>query len=295
MEHGTEIPARGSQFQRALAPENAQLITKRHIALAGVGFAGLVGCSAQIGEVEYEAPQLDEFETVMSSQAMTTGNGLSSINGLSSANGLSSVNGLSSANGLSSVNGLRDGVGLMASSSGRATLSYLIKCALPAGKRITKKDQNGNSHTFSGSVGVAPAWENGACNDQCQRWISACMLAHVNATGTSLPIWFVADPSRQPQIGWSRSSTYPNQEGSFFGNLFTNPPQAFYCGGRNFNAAAVSGRIGAGSSGGPYRNPWGSDACDDHCSRSDHPYNQSGYKVCNGNDAVVTVWRRASY
>jgi hypothetical protein len=184
----------------------------------------------------------------------------------------------------------------MGSSSGRKTVSYLVKCALPAGRRIIKKDQYGASHTFYGGVGVAPAWETGACTDSCQRWISACMLAHINTTGTSLPIWVVADPAKQSHIGWARSSTYPNQEGSFFGNIFTSPPRAYYCGGRNINAAAVAGRLGAGTSGAPYTNPWGANAaCDDHCTRSESPYGQSGYKFCYGNDAVMTVWRKASY
>ena len=275
--------------------EPSQLIAIRPIALVCVSLATLVGCTAQIGEIQNDAPELDEFETEMSSQGLTTNNGLNTINGLNTSNGLNTMNGLYTSNGLNTTNGLRDGVGLMASSAGRATLSYLVKCALPAGKRITKKDQNGTTHTFNGAVGVAPAWETGACNDQCQRWISACMLAHINTAGTPLPIWVVANPAKQPHIGWARSSTYPNQEGSFFGNIFTSPPRAYYCGGRNINAAAVAGRLGAGSSGAPYTNPWGNDMCEGHCTNSDSPYTQSGYKVCNGNDAVITVWRKASY
>jgi hypothetical protein len=273
-----------------------QVILKRRVVLMCVALASAVGCTAQIGEVQNEEPMFDELDSEGASQALVTNNGLNSVNGLNSLNGLNSVNGLNSLNGLNSVNGLADGVGLMASSPGRATLSYLVKCALPAGRRITKRDQNGVTHTFSGAVGVAPTWETGACNDRCQRWVTACMMAHINTTGTSLPIWVVADPVKQPQIGWTRSSTYPNQEGSFFGNIFTSPPRAYYCGGRNIAGAQVAGRIGAGSSSGPYTNPWGADAeCDDHCTKSDSPYNQSGYKVCNGNDAVLTVWRKASY
>ena len=122
------------------------------------------------------------------------------------------------------------------------------------------------------------------------------MLAHVNTTGTNLAIWLVGDPAKQPQIGWGRNSTYPNQEGAFFGNIFTSPPTANYCGGRNIAAAQVAGRIGANVSGAPYTDPWGpSGQCVDHCTTPPSPDTQNGFKSCNGNSQVITVWRKATY
>ena len=270
------------------------LRSRRGVIWVAAGITGALGCTGEISEVALvEVPGI---AIDPGPQALATDNGLPSVNGLSSDNGLISDNGLSSDNGLMSDNGLKNGVGLMTSSEGRATLAYLVKCALPAGKQITKKDQNGKSYTFAGSVGVGRGWENGACDSSCQRWVSACILAHINTTGTSLSIWVVADPAKQPQIGWGRSSTYPNQEGSFFGNIFVSPPKAYYCGGRNIGAAAVAGRLGAGSTGAPYSDPWGSGgACQDHCTAAEAPYAQSGFKNCNGNDAVITVWRKATY
>jgi len=267
---------------------------RRGAICVAAGITGVLGCTGEIGEVELvEAP---EIATDPGPQALVTGNGLISVNGLTSDNGLISDNGLTADNGLTSDNGLKSGVGLMTSPGGRTTIAYLVKCALPAGKQITKKDQYGKSYTFAGSIGVGRGWENGACDSACKRWVTACILAHINTTGTSLSIWVVADPAKQPQIGWGRSSTYPNQEGSFFGNIFVSPPQAYYCGGRNIEAAAVAGRLGAGSNGAPYTDPWGpSGACQDHCIPAESPYAQSGFKNCNGNDAVMTVWRKATY
>ena len=46
-------------------------------------------------------------------------------------------------------------------------------------------------------------------------------------------------------MGWGKSSNHPYQEGSFFGNIFTSPPQAFYCNGKDFNVGLVPGRLGA--------------------------------------------------
>ena len=88
------------------------------------------------------------------------------INGLSMLNGLSMINGLNALNGLSSTYGLANGVGLMSSAGGRSTLSYIVRCALPAGHRITKNDQQNISYTFQGEIGVAPEWETGALSDQ---------------------------------------------------------------------------------------------------------------------------------
>jgi hypothetical protein len=227
------------------------------------------------------------------SQEVSTTNGLRVINGLNTQNGLNSQNGLNTQNGLNSQNGLKDGVGLMTTDAGRATLDYLVKCALPAGKAIQKKDQTGKVHTFRGALGVGPGWETGQCSTVCQEWVSACMVAHINTAGINVPLWVVADPSYHPQIGWGLSTAFPNQEGSFFGNIFQSPPKMYYCNGRNFDVNAVPGRIGYDLSTKPYVNPFGYNArCDSYCTASDYPNGTSGYKACSGYNGVFTVWRK---
>ncbi len=44
------------------------------------------------------------------------------------------------------------------------------------------------------------------------------MLAPVNTAGINVPIYMVAQHS---SIGWGQNAFYPNQEGTFFGNIFT--------------------------------------------------------------------------
>ena len=90
---------------------------------------------------------------------LLTINGLSLINGLSMINGLAAHNGLSMLNGLSMVNGLVSGVDLMTGSSGRQTIGYLVRCALPLGHSIVKTDDQGVPYTFLGQIGVAPEWD----------------------------------------------------------------------------------------------------------------------------------------
>ena len=246
-----------------------------------VGGAFLAGCAPQAQPED----AVDESEQA----AVNSFNGLSSINGLTSYNGLSSMNCLSAFNGLSSYNGLADGIGLMSSDPGRSTVSYLVRCALPKGRSITKKDQYGRTYTFAGQIGVAPQWEYGACDRDCQEHISACVLAHVNTTGKNIDLWIDGD---SPAIGWGRSSNHPYQEGSFFGNIFESPPKAYFCNGKDHNHGVVPGRLGNGKNGAPYQNPFGDGAyCKDRCTAADYPNSGDGYKACNGFNHVVTVWR----
>jgi hypothetical protein len=178
----------------------------------------------------------------------------------------------------------------MTTDAGRMTVSYLIRCALPAGRSITKKDQKGVSYTYAGQLGFAPEWETGSCGTACQENVTACLMAHVNTTGVHIPLWLDA-----PKIGFGQSATYPHQEGSFFGNIFVSPPKAYYCEGAGFALGVVPGRIGATQVGAPYTNPftgWKSLYCKDTCTFADGAAANDGYKACFGYNNIVTVWRK---
>src|SRR5262249_56980235 len=104
-------------------------------------------------------------------------------------------------------------------------------------------------------------------------------------------------------IGWGLSSAYPNQEGSFFGNIFrlgahgVDPTQiaAFYCNGRAYDKNVVPGRIGAGQNDAPYVDPFAAGGyCADYCTPSDYPNEASGYKACYGWNNVITTYRQAA-
>jgi hypothetical protein len=182
----------------------------------------------------------------------------------------------------------------MTTTLGRITVGYLVRCALPLGHTITKKDQNGTSYTFAGLIGVAPNWENNACDTACQESVSACMMAHINVAGIHVPIWLDSPVSA---IGFGSSSSFPNEEGTFFGNIFTTSNgrvSAYYCEGSGFAKGIVPGRLGATTSAaGIFTNPFGSGAlCSAHCSRGS---GSGGYSSCNGYTRPITVWRAASY
>jgi len=257
--------------------------------------AALTGC--QPGAQD----QQDDNASTAGELAST--NGLSSLNGLSLTNGLSgnglSGNGLSgnglSGNGLimdalNSSTALSSASTLMNSSSGRTLISYMVKCALPSGHSITKKDTNGVSYNFPGLIGTASEWETSGCGTTCQERMSACLMAHVNTSGVHIPIWLDSEGA----IGWGQSTSYPFQEGSFFGNVFVNPPKGYFCSGKDFGSGTVPGRLGVGQSNAPYYDPFGTPGlCAPSCTASSSTTNgvADGYSSCYGYTHVVTVWR----
>jgi hypothetical protein len=165
----------------------------------------------------------------------------------------------------------------------------MVRCALPVGHSISKQDQYGTWYTFQGALGVASEWETGSCGVDCQQQLSACMMAHVNTSGQHIALMLDGD---SPSLGWGQDPNYPFQEGSFFGNIFASPPQAYYCEGRDFDRGVVQGRIGANQSGAPYSNPFGTGGfCNQNCTVADIPNQNDGYKACRGFNHVITVWR----
>jgi GLTT repeat (6 copies) len=160
---------------------------------------------------------------------------LESLNGLSanglSANGLSanglSANGLS-ANGLS-ANGLSTSVfaAWFSNDPARAdmVMRYVVRCAVPAGQARTYTHvSTGQSYTWNGGLGLAPGWASGApANLAEQQVITACLMAHVNRYGLSIPISVLGRDAEGAVIPFTRNEleTYSAREACFFGNLFT--------------------------------------------------------------------------
>jgi hypothetical protein len=239
--------------------------------------------------------------------ALTSVNGFSmngmTMNGMT-MNGMT-INGFSM-NGMT-LNGLTTNGfsmnGLMSSDSGRMLLTYIVKCALPDNRTITKYDQYGKPYPLQGHLGLAPGWENGSCDGTCERWISACMLAHVNTAGVHIPINVVG---QNAGLGWGQDPNFPNQEATFFGNIFeannVGLPDAYYCNGPGFDKDVAEGRIGAHQVGAPYRNLFASGYCNlNGCVPSDAKTNNvpDGYKQCVMGEGpmqawneTITVWRQ---
>src|SRR5262245_55818305 len=121
----------------------------------------------------------------------------------------------------------------------REQLTYLVRCALP--EDIVLYAQHGpDRFTFQGSLGLAPRWLYEAMTQSEERWVSACLLAHVNYFGKSVTISLRATPPVVPTLVVSEheQQTFSIFEGGFFGNLFLPAPVAYTCRGARTLAQA---------------------------------------------------------
>ena len=114
-----------------------------------------------------------------------------------------------------------------------------MRCALPADVALYA-DIEGERFTFPGSIGLAPRWRTEAMTPSEERWVSACLLAHVNYFGKHVRISIRATGVSVPDLVASadEQQTYTIFEGGFFGNLFAPTPVAYTCQGRRSPAQA---------------------------------------------------------
>jgi hypothetical protein len=230
-------------------------------------------------------------------------NGFNTANGYQDNNGLNAVNGLNVANGLNSVNGLSSANGYMTNERGRSVVQYLAKCALPSGKTLIKQDHNGTNFSFRGGMNLAPEWETGGCKKDCLERISSCMMAHINSSGTHIPLWMDSPAS---SVGWGRSPWFPTREGTFFGQIMLtnadNTLDAYYCNGPGADENVVPGRLGFNQENVPYSNAWPKSAGMDGLCNTNHstgkctPHSSGdGDESCLLNGVTwshpITVWR----
>jgi hypothetical protein len=106
---------------------------------------------------------------------------------------------------------------LVQTEEGRELLRYVAQCALAEGD-ILVADYQGTTFEFPGLLGLTPAWESEPLTAGNQRMLSACLLAHVNAFGVSVPISLRAG-GVLPTTPVEREQ-YSVYEGTFFGQVF---------------------------------------------------------------------------
>jgi hypothetical protein len=135
---------------------------------------------------------------------------------------------------------------------------------------------------FQGGLGLAPDWQQTITSDGGspesvfspgsvssstlpteQRWVSACMLALVNAYGATVHVSLRAagggpggvlapdavdpinDPS-DPCNGQLTETCYSQREGSYYGNVFASPQAEFSCSGPDSNFEQITNRACSG-------------------------------------------------
>lgn len=114
-------------------------------------------------------------------------------------------------------------------------LRYSALCALEQGDSLLVETASGTI-SYPGLYGLATNWAEGACDGSCQRWVTACLLAHTNKAGQSVPLSLRGG---HPGLEWDRDieQTYALQEAAFYGNAFAGTsegvfPTLYACFGR---------------------------------------------------------------
>ena len=156
------------------------------------------------------------------------------------------VGGVDVAHSLNTSDGMSESGDVLGDPDQRGTAEYIVECALPVGHSITKT-VDGEVLVFDGLLGLAPEWEAGACDQDCQEWVTACLLARTNVSEQNVLIWMQSD---HPAIGFGVTEGLIH-EASWYGNLFTGDEEQFYCkGAPTGNVAAMrSGRTCAAGGG----------------------------------------------
>ena len=184
------------------------------------GAAGAVGCGGEVDDVESIQSAITA-ENALTANALTanalTANALTA-NALT-ANALT-ANALT-ANALT-ANALRDPLS-------RELLKYVVSCALDEDDEVSIRI-DGKRYEFPGSLGLAPDWgrSRGSCDGECQRWVSACVLARVDADGVKRMISIRGD-NRALRPDDKELRRYTNREATYYGNLFVRSQPRFLC------------------------------------------------------------------
>ncbi|HEU4407053.1 MAG TPA: HYR domain-containing protein [Polyangiaceae bacterium] len=151
---------------------------------------------------------------------------------------------------------------LRANQSTRDLLKYVYECAMgPTQSTVLDPSPGGANLELHGLVGLAPGWgqPGGACDESCQRWVTACVLARTNAYGVKVDLSMRAPDDAPAHVKAALAVTdeeraaYPLREGAFYGNLFRQEgppngtavmaPRFYACAGPGSNVPEVTKRF----------------------------------------------------
>jgi hypothetical protein len=104
-------------------------------------------------------------------------------------------------------------------------MKYLVICSLPEAAVLTHGDE-----TWTGSIGLYPAWATRALDRHGQQVVSACLGVLDNRFGRHVLI--SVDGDGFPARTAAEAADFPLREGSFYGNLFDPSIGLWSCNGR---------------------------------------------------------------
>lgn len=100
----------------------------------------------------------------------------------------------------------------------RDVLRDTVQCALPEGQSLTDPVTGA---TYGGWWGLAAGWEDEALDTDGRRYVTACLVQRLNATGTEVPI-VLEGPHPAIQRNAELASVYSIKESTLLGDLFSS-------------------------------------------------------------------------
>jgi hypothetical protein len=109
-------------------------------------------------------------------------------------------------------------------------MAYIVGCALPPGTTLALTLSDGSHQTYEGSLGLAPSWgaPSGACDAACKAWISACVIARINFSGSLMPLSMRGDTAALAADA-AEQAAYPQREATYYGSIFDGRLVAHAC------------------------------------------------------------------
>jgi hypothetical protein len=98
-------------------------------------------------------------------------------------------------------------------------------------------ESGGVSYEYPGLLGLAPEWETQALTPSQAKWVSACLIAHINAVGASVNI--SARAFGKLTADAAEIQTFPVYEGTFFGDVFGSEQKFYSCQGDSASLAML--------------------------------------------------------
>lgn len=135
---------------------------------------------------------------------------------------------------------------LVDTESGRQLLNYVSRCALRTGDRATFPRAGGPDLVFAGLVGIAQSWKTHPLGETGQRLMTACLMGHVSAVGTQVPISVRSATLGETPL--TEKLLFPAQEMAVYGDIFAPAAERglFVC----FGQAVAQSLGGSGGLGG---------------------------------------------
>jgi hypothetical protein len=93
-------------------------------------------------------------------------------------------------------------------------MKYMVSCALDANQSLSWHDPwNSTNYTWNGALGLCPAWNTSAPTQECLERVSSCLLARVNAFGTTVHLSMHGEKSdlfplaKEPMVSFNSTAT----------------------------------------------------------------------------------------